>query len=170
MNSLRAILSIAKKNNWCTQLYCTTCGSRDFRKAIGKYSRNELIDELKCLGDDEMLLHRDAIILCFYDASIFRNGRDLEEPLNGTPGGELLKSIFAHKANLIKVREKNEQEKEARRLAKLERVRLKASKDIGNAIRRKDFAAIEALIAKGANLDQVDEFGISLSEKLQQIK
>ena len=170
MNQLSEILTLAKKHKWCTQPFCTTCGSMEFRNEIKKLNRVELIEQLKGLSDMDTFNSRDAVILCFYEASILGDAKDLVEPLNNSPAGELLNSIFAHKEQKQKIREKNEQEKIDRHQAKVEATRLKASQDIGNAIRRKDFAAVEALVAKGADLTQRDENGITLQQKLDLIK
>jgi hypothetical protein len=170
MNQLSEILSLAKKNKWCTQPFCTTCGSMEFRNEIKRFNRNELIEQLKGLSDMDTFTSRDAVILCFYKATMLGDVKDLLEPLNNSPAGNLLKSIFAHKEEKQRIREKNKQEEIDRHQAKVEATRLKASQDIGNAIRRKDFSAIDVLIAKGADLMQRDENGVTLQQKLDLIK
>ena len=168
--SLSAILTTAKANNWCTKPFCTTCGSMEFRSEIKKFSRNELIENLKALSRLEVLSNRDAIITCFYRASAYSEVEDLAIPLKDTPCGDFLASIFEHKERAKQTKEKNERESIDRHYEKLERLREKASKDIFGAIRRKDFIAIGALVAKGADLSQLDENGVALEEKIRLLK
>lgn len=142
----------------------------EFRNEIKRFNRDELIEQLKGLSDKDTFDSRDAVILCFYKASIQGDANDLVEPLKNSPAGYLLNSIFAREEEKQRIREKNKQDEIDRHQAKVEATRLKASQDIGNAIRRKDFAAIEALISKGADLTKCDENGITLQQKLDLIK
>jgi hypothetical protein len=170
MNELSKIIDIARKENWCTKLYCTTCGAEDFRKAIKKYSRSELIENLKELTQYEIDSNRHAVILCFYEASLFKTGRDLYNELQQTPSGDLLEKIFEHQRVRDRATESAEYENDYRKKEKLKKVKIKASYDIFGAIRRKDFLAIDALIAKGADLTQKQENGLTLEDIVKSLK
>lgn len=86
---------------YCVNPFCTTCGSLDFKDALDKFTRDEIIEGLKSLPDDYLDLRdsKDALLTCFYKASLFGTGGDLIEPLKGTPAGKELEFILKHEKN-----------------------------------------------------------------------
>lgn len=82
----------AKKRKWCADWLCTTCGAKDLRPRLEKFTRDEIIQGLRSLPqdfvDDPKSL--EIIIFCFYTASVFRNGYDLVDELEGTPVSVIL--------------------------------------------------------------------------------
>lgn len=56
---------------------------------------------------------------------------------------------------------------ELRRLQKLERLRVKANRNIWNAVRRRDTAAIKTLVAKGVDLDLKNTDGVTIADILR---
>jgi hypothetical protein len=170
MNELSSLLNLADEKNWCTRYFCTTCGAFEFRKKLSEFSRDSLIDNLKELNQEDVRLHRDGVLFCFYEASLFKTGWDLKEPLENTPAGNYLNSILEYERIKRLNQENSEEGAKFRRLEKAKRTGPKATYDIAGAIRRKDLLAIDALIAKGADLSQIDENGISLLEKIQLLK
>jgi len=169
MNKLAEILLLSKRSNWCTKLHCSTCGATEFRGRLREFNREELIESLKGLDQTTISENSEALPLCFHTASLFGTSKDLLESLDGTPAGEVLLNIFSHEKYRKEERQAKQQESTDRHLNKLELEKAKASFDIRGAIRRKDHKAIEALIAKGADLDQTDENGITLREKIELI-
>lgn len=87
-----------------------------------------------------------------------------------TPSGDLLEKIFEHERVRDRATESAEYENDYRKKEKLKKVKIKASYDIFGAIRRKDFLAIDALIAKGADLTQKQENGLTLEDIVKSLK
>ncbi len=88
-NQLSTLLNTARANNWCTRLYCTTCGSHEFRSELRKIERDVLIRQLSEL-DQSHFSDRHAILLIIYEAALMPMARDLLEPLADTPAGRFL--------------------------------------------------------------------------------
>ena len=83
------------------------------------------------------------------------------------------KSLKDYKLNIEQDRLKREQiklEAEIRRIDKQKEYYPKATQDLRNAIRRKDWMAFDALIRKGAEIYTFDEDGKTLAEKMADVK
>jgi hypothetical protein len=76
----------------CVDPFCTTCGSQKFKKALDKFSKEEIIEGLKLIPEEYLHLRdsSDALLSCFYKASLFGTLSDLVEPLKGSPAGDEL--------------------------------------------------------------------------------
>lgn len=88
----KQLLFRARRSKWCADWHCTTCGAKDLRPRLEKFTRDEIIEGLRSLPqdfvDDPQSL--EIIIYCFYTASIFKNGYDLVEELKDTPVSVIL--------------------------------------------------------------------------------
>jgi len=144
-------LMVNSLGKYCVNPFCTTCGSLDFKKALDTFSRDEIIEGLKSLPDDYLELRDsdDALLTCFFKASLFGTGIDLIEPLKGTPAGRRLELILKyekdHKLYLKNIEVKANEERYKRVLVHRER----AKKHIWGAVRRKDTKAIEIMLSRG---------------------
>lgn len=80
----------------CVDPFCTTCGSLEFKNALNTFTRDEIIEGLKSLPENYLELKNssDALLSCFYKASLFGTGGDLVEPLRGTLAGKELEYIL----------------------------------------------------------------------------
>ncbi len=58
MNQVHDILQIAERNQWCTSLHCTTCGSTEFRGALKALSD---ADPRRYVRDLATVLHGTAV-------------------------------------------------------------------------------------------------------------
>lgn len=126
---LHEYLVEASTRNLCMQVYCTTCGSGDFRRglrdrlssAVGgmiieasPVCTAELVRQLGGLTPDPSLEDRfwDAVqlILCDLhsrlDGSRFRE--EVQLPLAGTWSGEVLESMWSHERRLSRERSERE--------------------------------------------------------------
>lgn len=91
---LSTLLDTARANSWCTRLYCTTCGSHEFRSELNKIDRQSLSIQLREL-DVSYFLNRDPILLIIYRAAVLPYARDLLEPLGDSPAGRFLQKAIA---------------------------------------------------------------------------
>ena len=144
-------LMLNSLGKYCVNPFCTTCGSLDFKKALNKFTRDEIIQGLKSLPEEYLDIRDsdDALLSCFYMASLFGTGKDLVEPLKGTPAGKELEHILKHekdhKIYLQNIEVKANEQRYQRVLMQRER----AKKHIWGAVRRKDTKAIEMMLSRG---------------------
>ena len=136
---------------YCVNPFCTTCGSLDFKKALNKFSRDEIIDGLKSLPEDYLDLRDsdDALLSCFYKASLFGTGKDLVEPLKGTPAGKELELILKHEKEHKIYLQNIEVKVNEQRFKRVLMLRERAKKHIWGAVRRRDTKAIEMMLSRG---------------------
>jgi hypothetical protein len=83
------------------------------------------------------------------------------------------KSLKDYRLNIEEDRLKKEQiklEAEIRRVEKQKEYYPKATQDLRNAIRRKDWMAFDALVRKGAEIYTLDDDGKTLAEKMSDVK
>jgi len=83
------------------------------------------------------------------------------------------KSLKDYRLNIEEDRLKKEQiklEAEIRRIEKQKDYYPKATQDLRNAIRRKDWMAFDALVRKGAEIYTLDDDGKTLAEKMSDVK
>ena len=92
-NGLSALLDKAHSESWCTRLYCTTCGSHQFRSELAKFDRHSLIAQLIEL-EESYFVNRDPILLIIYQAAALPMARDLLEPLGDSPAGRFLQKAI----------------------------------------------------------------------------
>ena len=45
-NGYLELLQHAQRKRWCTKVFCTTCGARDYRDALKNYGRQKLTNDL----------------------------------------------------------------------------------------------------------------------------
>ena len=185
----------ALKSKWCVKPYCTTCGSFEFRDELKKFSNDEIIEGLKILPAEFMELEgsTDALCICFYTASIFGVGGDLQGPLKGTPVALVLRKVLdcnklvtiripgadgLEGYQAIKPRTTKESQlclDDFQRYAlyekqnRLDLIKIEAQKNIWHAIKRKDIKAIKALIDKGINQNEKNEDGKSIKDLLVEL-
>lgn len=89
-NSLDELIDMAIREEWCTQLFCTTCGARTFRGALAEIPRTEIIAGLRRLPREFVAGHREMFRTIVMEAAAFSSGKDLIVPLAGTPAGDQL--------------------------------------------------------------------------------
>lgn len=93
---LRRLLKIAQENEWCTKFYCTTCGARRFRNALGMLPRDRVIRYLRELPEE--LCWSDAFKIIATDIGVLPWGGDLLDELDGTPAALKIRG-YIQKAN-----------------------------------------------------------------------
>lgn len=119
------LIENANQKNWCTRLYCTTCGAMDYRTGLHSIPREQVIEELRTLTADFCHSNADALRLTFSEIAIYPTYFDLLESLEGTPAGKLLRATLDHQATRRRKREEHQRENspekiEARALARRE--------------------------------------------------
>jgi len=144
-------LMVNSLGKYCVNPFCTTCGSLDFKKALDTFSRDEIIEGLKSLPDDYLELRDsdDALLTCFYKASLFGTGMDLIEPLKGTAAGKELEFRLKHEKDHKLYLKDIEVQANEQRYKRVLMHRERAKKHIWGAIRRKDTKAIEMMLSRG---------------------
>jgi len=144
-------LMVNSLGKYCVNPFCTTCGSLDFKKALNKFTRDEIVEGLKSLPEEYLQLRDsdDALLSCFYKASLFGIGGDLVEPLKGTPAGNELESILRHEKDHQLYLKNIEVQANEQRYKRVLVLRERAKKHIWGAVRRKDTKAIEIMLSKG---------------------
>jgi hypothetical protein len=136
---------------YCVNPFCTTCGSLDFKDALDKFTRDEIIEGLKSLPEEYLDLRdsEDALLTCFCKASLFGTGRDLIELLKGTPAGKELELILKHEKDHKTYLRNLELQANEQRYKRVLMLRERAKKHIWGAVNRKDTKAIEIMISRG---------------------
>ena len=168
IQDLRSVIFFAQKLNWCIDYRCTTCGADLFRSKIRRqFNRQELIDQLKKLSIHfvDNTYNRDAMLILLYDLG-YPNYANLIQDLSGTPAGDfLIRAINIEKERNTYHRKRMHIQQENRKNSEMAR----AQANIWGAIKRKDFQAIDHLVAKGIDLNQTNIDGISIKEALTEI-
>lgn len=90
--SFPELIDITKRENWCVQPGCTTCGAMSFRKALHQIPREEILSGLRKLTQDFLINNQDMFSLIISEISFLGFGGELLDPLDGTPAGYQLKS------------------------------------------------------------------------------
>lgn len=136
---------------YCVKHICTTCGSLDFKDALNKFTRDEIIEGLKSLPEEYLDLRDsdEALLTCFFKASLFGTGMDLIEPLKGTPAGKELEFRIKHEKDHKLYLKNIEVQANEQRYKRVLMQRERAKKHIWSAIRRKDTKAIEMMLSRG---------------------
>jgi len=144
-------LMVNSLGKFCVNPFCTTCGSLDFKNALNKFTRDEIIEGLKSLPEEYLDLRdsEDALLTCFYKASLFGTGGDLVELLKGTPAGKELELIFKHEKDHKLYLRNLELQVNEQRYKRVIMLRERAKKHIWGAVNRKDTKAIEIMISRG---------------------
>jgi len=129
MSKLASLIQLAGEKNWCTKLYCTTCGALDFRRKLQKLSNEEILEDLRALPLDFCERNSDVLRLIFVEIALFPTCADLSEPLKDTPAGAVLESAISHSKYQLKRRLEHEQwsSPEAAKERAIARKRIKAT-------------------------------------------
>jgi hypothetical protein len=90
--ALACLIDTAKRKGWCTTPGCTTCGSQEFRHALRKLPKEEVIKGLRLFSSDFLSEHDDTFRLVILETSLFGVGGELLDPLEGTPAGDQLQA------------------------------------------------------------------------------
>jgi hypothetical protein len=153
MNSLHKLFNDSLLNNWCTQVPCTTCGSREFTDRLNTISSSSVIENLGALTAEEFFDNQKIIISVFkwlYFKGSITNPNDIES-IRGSEAYRYFFSFYTDYHSRKKQKIKNYD----RQLVEFEEAKVrraqKASLNLPNAIKRGDQKAIEALIAKGGD-------------------
>ena len=144
-------LMVNSLGKYCVNPFCTTCGSLDFKKALDTFTSDEIIEGLKSLSEDYLELRDsdDALLTCFFKASLFGTGMDLIEPLKGTPAGRRLELILKYEKDHQLYLKNIEVQAHEQRYKRVLVLRERAKKHIWGAVRRKDTKAIEMMLSRG---------------------
>ena len=144
-------LMVNSLGKYCVNPFCTTCGSLDFKKALDTFTSDEIVEGLKSLSEDYLELRDsdDALLTCFYKASLFGTGWDLVEPLKDTPAGKELESILKYEKDHQLYLKNIEVQANEQRYKRVLVLRERAKKHIWGAVRRKDTKAIEMMLSRG---------------------
>lgn len=89
--SLAELIDMAIREEWCTRLFCTTCGARTFRDALRGIPRAEVIVGLRRLPREFVAAHQEIFRMIVMEAAAFPSGEDSVAPLAGTPAGDQLR-------------------------------------------------------------------------------
>lgn len=166
--NLENLILEAKRSSWCMDYMCTTCGARPFRSLIKRlFDHKQLIDELKKLTIDfvDDRSNRDAMLILLSDLG-YPNYTNLIKELSDSAAGEFLKrAIRIEKERITGHKERMISQQENRKNSQI----VRAQANIWGAIKRKDFSAIEHLVAKGVDLEQTNGKGLSLKAALKNI-
>ncbi len=144
-------LMVNSLGKYCVNPFCTTCGSLDFKDALNKFTRDEIIEGLKLLPEEYLDLRDsdDALLTCFFKASLFGTGMDLIQPLKDTPASKELESILKHEKDHKLYLKNIEVQANEQRYKRVLMLRERAKKNIWGAVRRKDNEAIEIMLSRG---------------------
>lgn len=168
IQDLRSVIFFAQKLNWCMDYQCTTCGADRFRSKIRKlFNREQLIEQLKRLSIHFVhnTNNRDPLLILLDDLG-YPNYANLIQDLSGTPAGDfLIRAITIEKERNANHRQRMHIQQENRKISEI----VRAQANIWGAIKRKDFPAIDHLVAKGIDLNQTNSDGISIKEALSEI-
>ena len=167
---LRSFLADCKRERWCTQLPCTTCGCRKFRSALESIETSSLIEGLGSLSADEYFEYYRTVQSVF---KWLRYERMLFDPFDfeAINGSVVWRDYVAEYENFLKKRQKSGENREKAGIeAQQNRARRaeKASNDLPNAVSRGDIKAIHALLLKGADPDFVRGTGMDTARKIAQ--
>ena len=144
-------LMVNSLGKYCVNPFCTTCGSLDFKQALDKFTRDEIVEGLKSLPEEYLQLRDsdDALLACFYKASLFGTGWDLVEPLKDTPAGKELEFRLKYEKDHQLYLKNIEVQANEQRYKRVLVLREQAKKHIWGAVRRKDTKAIEIMLSRG---------------------
>lgn len=129
MSKLSNLINLASEKNWCTRLYCTTCGALDFRRELRKQPNEEILEDLRALPGDFCDRHADVLRLIFVEVAIFPTYIDLINVLENTPAGAILDAAIRHSNRIEERRREYERwcSPEAAKERAITRQRLKAT-------------------------------------------
>ena len=129
MSKLSNLINLASEKNWCTRLYCTTCGALDFRSELRKLSNEEILEDLRDLPETFCERHSEVLRLVFVEIAMFPTCIDLIDALENTPAGAILESAIRHSKCIEERRREHEQwsSPEAAKKRAVERRRIKAT-------------------------------------------
>lgn len=167
VNYLSFLIYVATKENWCVDYACTTCCGQLYRRSLSKLSRSELVEQLMSLSESfvNARSHRQALLFAMY-ASVQSNFYVLLSEFGDSPIARFLENaIRIEKERKENTNLRREQEQLERKL----KDKARAQKNIWGAVKRKDIAAIKAMMDKGINLNQVNDKGILLIEQIKRI-
>jgi len=108
MSKLIDLIEVALEKRWCTSLHCTTCRALDFRRELGRHSKEEILTDLRKLPQEFCEQHSDVIRLIFVEIAIFPTCFDLIEPLANTPAGMVLQSAITHAESIAEKQREHE--------------------------------------------------------------
>jgi hypothetical protein len=167
VNYLSFLIYVATKENWCVDYSCTTCGGQLYRRSLSKLSRSELVEQLMSLPESFVngRSHRQALLFAMH-ASVQSNFYVLLSEFGDSPIARFLENaIRIEKERKENTKLRIEQEQLERKL----KDKARAQKNIWGAVKRKDINAIKAMMDKGINLNQVDDCGILLADRLRDV-
>lgn len=152
--------------NWCVSSFCTTCGNKDFRSALSKFNRNELIKQATEISKNFIDDARNRqIILCFL-YYISDNQLIFLPDFGNSPLQD-----FIDRANSINSsrRAEGRAKIKADQEARVEKQRINDEKNIWNALRRNDFKAIKVFLDRGLNLQLINSEGLTVNSILKEM-
>lgn len=90
--SFAELIEVARREEWCVRVGCTTCGALPFRKALRQIPRLDVIAGLRDMTPRFLAENSEMFRLIIWETSAFGYGGELLEPLAGTPAADQLQA------------------------------------------------------------------------------
>ena len=90
--SFAELIEVARREEWCVRVGCTTCGALPFRKALRQILRQDVVAGLRAMTQRFLAENSEMFRLIIWETSAFGYGGELLEPLAGTPAAEQLQA------------------------------------------------------------------------------
>lgn len=164
---LKWLILFALRKEWCVSHSCTTCGGQHYRRELMRLSRSELLEQLMYLPKDflEIKAHREPILFALYEAVQINFNFLLEEFGSAPIAVFLINAIRIEKDREENIKIRIESQQHNKKLKDKSR----AQKNIWGAIKRKDISAINSLLLKGLNLNQIGPNGEMLKDEIREL-
>lgn len=155
MNTVIELCETVKRDRWCTNIPCTTCGALEFRRCLEQIGAEQVITELGMLEFNEFYDHSEVMRSIFkwlrHEWALF-DPSDLDS-IKDTPAYDYFYSHY-HERKQAQIKSDENRIREEARQAEFRKVRAeKASHDLVNAVVRGDIKAVQGLLSKGGDPD-----------------
>lgn len=150
------------RKNLCRNIPCTTCGAIEYRRGLKEIGPQRIISDLGEITDFDMRFHMterfiDDMTLWLYSIGVLTHPGDLSD-ISGSPALEHFEDFYRSYHERRKEAIENAA-READKVREFRRIKAeKATHSLINAIRRKDYKAIQALLDKGADPERYQDF------------
>ena len=165
----------AKRKRYCANRICTTCCAIPLRKLLSKYTEEEIIEGMKTMTDEyvnqfiDQMEGKEILIFLFYKLSKTGGGYELIQIFEGRPICNFLYQAIHFKKNRELKHQRILENQHEAHLARIQRDKDQAQINIWNAIRRRDYKAIQYLLKKCIQLEEKKD-GKILKDLLTEIK
>ena len=90
--SFAELIEVARREEWCVRVGCTTCGALPFRKALRQIPHLDVISGLRVMTQKFLAENSEMFRLIIWETSAFGHGGEFLESLAGTPAAEQLQA------------------------------------------------------------------------------